>query len=138
MRPKSIDQFAWVYAAVIGAGLVSTALSWNDMLAQVSVQQMIARFGAATVYVVAGIGLTIQLLLWYFIARRGSVIAKWIFVILTVFAILTGVWSLFTADAASTAIAVIGVATLVLQAVALWLVFRPDTRAWFGELPADQ
>lgn len=137
MRPKSIDQFSMVYLAVIVVGLVSTALSWNDMLAQVSVQRMMAQFGSASVYAVAVIGVLIQALLWYFIARRGSVVAKWIFVVLTVLAILSSLWGLAMAGAASMVIGVLGVATIVLQAIAIWLLFRPDTPAWFGEMPAD-
>lgn len=133
MRPKSIEQFALVYAAVIIAGLVSTALSWNDMLAQVSVQRMMAQFGSASVYVVAAIGLLIQLLLWYFITRRGSVVAKWIFIVLTGLALCSGLWGLVMSGATSVVIGVLGAAMLILQAIAIWLLFRPDTPAWFGE-----
>lgn len=137
MRPKSIEHFALVYVAIIVVGLASTALSWNDMLAQVSVQQMMAQIGAASVYIVAGVGLAIQLLLWFFISRRGSVIAKWIFVVLTAFAIISGVWGLATTGASSWLSAILGVTMLVLQVIGIWLLFRPDTPEWFGEVPAE-
>lgn len=133
MRPKSIDQFALVYAVVIIAGLISTAISWSDMLAQVSVQRMMAQFGAASVYIIAVIGVLIQLLLWYFISQRGSVIAKWIFVVLTGLSVLSGLWGLASGGAETAVIGVIGVAMLVLQGIAISLLFRPDTPAWFGE-----
>jgi hypothetical protein len=137
MRPKSIEHFAMVYAAIILAGLASTALSWSDMMSQVSVQQMTAQFGTAIVYIVAGVGLAIQLLLWFFIARRGSVIAKWIFVVLTALAVISGIWGLATTGASSPIIGILGVVMLVLQVIAIWLLFSPDTPAWFGEAPAE-
>lgn len=137
MRPKSIEQFALVYAAIILVGLASTALSWNDMMAQVSVQQMIAQVGAASVYIVAGVGLLIQLLLWFFITRRGSAVAKWVFVVLTVLAVISGIWGLALSGASSPVMGILGVAMLVLQVIAIWLLFRPDTPAWFGEEPVE-
>lgn len=133
-RPKSIVEFERVYWAIIALGLASTALNWSDMMSSVSVQRMMATIGTASVYVTALIGFGIQLLLWYFIARRGSVGAKWIFVVLTGIGLVTSALALARGGEGETAIlAVIGVILLVLQIVAIVLLFRPDTRAWFGE-----
>lgn len=137
VRPKSIVQFELVYWAIILLGLINTALSWSDMMASVEVQRMIAQVGMASVYVTASIGLGIQLLLWYFIARRGSVIAKWILVVLTVIGLVTSALGLANGDT-MTLTAIIGVMLMVLQVVALVLVFRPDTRPWFGEDAGDE
>lgn len=138
MRPKSIEQFALVYGAVIVLGLISTWLAWGDMLSQAAVQQMIAQFGESSVLVIAGAGVLMQALLWYFISQRGSVVAKWIFVILTGLAIITGLFGIASAGLAMNLNGVIGLLLLVLQAVAMWLVFRSDTHDWFGETYADE
>lgn len=135
VRPKSIVQFEQVYWAIIALGLVSTALGWSDMMATVNVQRMTAQVGMAPVYIMIAIGLGIQLALWYFIARRGSAIAKWVFVVLTIFSLGSGALALFGAVMASvfTLAGLIGVVLLVLQVYALMLLFRADTKPWFGE-----
>lgn len=131
MRPKSTDRFALVYGIIIIAGLVSTWLSWDAMMAQASVQQMVARFGTAPVYASAVVGVLIQLLLWYFIVQHASVVAKWIFVVLTVLAIASSLWGFAKVGIVLTPVALIGLALLVLQAVAIWLLFQPDANVWF-------
>lgn len=133
LRPKSIVQFELVYWAIILLGLVNTALGWSDMLASVQVQRMIAQVGAASVYISVLFGVGLQLLLWYFIARRGSVIAKWIFVILTAATLLFTIPGLVSGGDGAPLIAVINVALAVLQVIAIVLLFRADARAWFGE-----
>ncbi|MES2755395.1 MAG: hypothetical protein V4659_12100 [Pseudomonadota bacterium] len=139
MRPKSIVQFEYIYWGIIALGLLSTALSWNDMLASVQIQRMMAQVGSASVYGTVVIGLLIQLALWYFIARRGSVVAKWIFVLVTVaFGIVGTLWSFATVGAPNPLIAVVGVATVILEIIAIVLLFRPDTPAWFGEAPVAE
>ncbi len=133
VRPKSIVQFDYVYLAVIALGLVSSALSWEALLATGSVKEMVAKLGMAPLYATILFVTALQLLLWYFIARRGSVIAKWVFVIYVGAILLFSGYSLASYGAISTAIGVISVAAIVLQAIAIWLLFRPDTAEWFGE-----
>lgn len=133
IRPKSIIQFEQVYWAIIVLGLVSAALGWSDMMASVQVQQSVAHFGMGMVYGPIVLGILVQLLLWYFIARRGSVVAKWIFVVLSGLGVVFSLFSLVTKGSPSIPVGVIDVALLVLQVIAIMLVFRPDTRPWFGE-----
>jgi hypothetical protein len=132
-RPKSIVQFELIYWAVILLGLINTALGWSDMIASVQVQRMIAQVGSASVYATVLFGVVLQLLLWYFVARRGSVIAKWIFVLLTAATILFSVPTLLGGTSGSVAMTVINIALVVLQLVAVVLLFRADARDWFGE-----
>lgn len=136
MRPTSIVRFEWVYLAIILIGIIDTALSWNDVMATVQMQRMIAQLGAAAAYVPVVIGLLIQFALLYFIGRRGSVVAKWIFVVLTGFGIASACYGLATHTASTPLLGVLGVVLLVLDAIAIWLLFRPDTRPWFGETVA--
>lgn len=136
VRPNSIVQFDWIYLAIIALGLVGVALTWDEVTASVQVQQTVARFGMGMIYVPIVIGVLIQLALWYFIARRGSVVAKWIFVILTGLGALWAVFGLATRGAPNPAAGVVDVASIVLQVIAIVLLFRPDTRPWFGEAVA--
>lgn len=133
IRPKSIVQFDYVYLVVIALGLVSSALSWDDLMAMVSVQEMVAKLGMAPIYGTLLFVTGLQLLLWYVVARRGSVVGKWIFVIYTAAVLVFSGYSLALNGAISPAVGVVSVALLVLQAIAIWLVFRPDTPPWFGE-----
>ena len=133
IRPKSIVQFDWIYLVIIALGIVGIALGWNETMSTVQVQQMVARLGTAWVYVPLALGIAIQLLLWYFIARRGSVVAKWIFVILTAIGVLFSAVKIATGGVASPISNVIEVTLLVLQVIAISLLFRPDVRGWFGE-----
>lgn len=133
MRPKSIIQFEWVYIAVILIGIASSALSWNDMMATVQVQQMVARFGMAMVWIPLAIGILLQIAFLYFIARRGSVVVKWIFVVLTGLGVVWSAFAVATQGAPNAIEGVLTVTQIVLQVVAIVLVFRPDTPPWFGE-----
>jgi hypothetical protein len=133
VRPKSIVQFDYIYLAIIALGLVGSALSWDELLASVSVQRMVAQMGTAPLYGTILVVTLLQLLLWYFIARRGSVVAKWVFVVYAGASLVFSAYSLAVNGAISAAVGVVSVATLVLQAIAIWLLFRPDTPAWFGE-----
>ena len=77
MRPKSIELFEKVYLGAIALGLVNTFLSWsqvNAMLADPRMQS--AGVGNGTLVFGVVVGVLIPILLWYFIARRASNVAK--------------------------------------------------------------
>jgi drug/metabolite transporter (DMT)-like permease len=132
-RPQSIVNFERCYLGSVALGLIATALNWSHMQSLVAVQQstaMVGRWYAPTLIVVS---LIINLLLWYFAARRGSVVAKWIVVVLFAFACL-GIVTGFAMHTNPPGIAgVISVVVFVLEAIAVWLLFKPDAKAWFGE-----
>ena len=76
------------------------------------------------------ISLLIPLLLWYFIARRASNIAKWILVVMTLLGLL-----FVNLDAGQLG-SLAGIASLtvtILQLVAIVLLFRADARAWLSD-----
>lgn len=133
MRPKSIQQFALVYALVILANLAATVLNWDVLLAQVAAQPTLARVGPTILFVSSAIAILIPLLLWYFITQRGSAAAKWILVVITVLVMLYDVLGLASTGVRFNLVGMLGLAMLALQAVAIWLLFRPDSRVWFGE-----
>lgn len=142
MRPESIVNFERFYLGALGVGLVNTALSWG------ATQEMLASdpalgaagFGTGFFVSVLGLGLIIPLLLWFFIARRGSNIAKWILTVLFVIGLL-GTIPLLTGSTPLPGGTIALVLTLVataMQAYAVFMLFKPDAVAWLkGETRVD-
>jgi hypothetical protein len=131
MRPVSIVNFERLYLTAVAIGLVNSMLTWDRSVAMVSAQPGLG-FGSGLVVASLVIGLLIQLLLWYFIARRASVVAKWILVILFVIGVLYWLSTLSGNPSFSGITAILGVAAVVVQAAAIWMLFRPDAKAWFS------
>ena len=131
MRPKSIELFEKVYLGSLALGLVNTVVNWGQLVASAE------KAGAGAASVGSGImigsivgGMAISLLLWFFIARRASNVAKWIFVVLTAIGIFGVLTSLISPDAPKGAAMIGGVIATALQVYAAWLLFRPDAAAW--------
>ena len=138
MRPKSIELFDKVYLGSLVLGLVNTAANWSQLVASAE------KAGAGAASLGSGLligsivgGLAISLLLWFFIARRASNVAKWIFVVLTAISIFGVLSSLINPLAPKGAAIIGGVVTTALQVFAAWLLFRPDAAAWLSSGGAD-
>ncbi len=89
-------------------------------------------FGDATLPLKTAIGFGIALLLWVLVARKGSVIAKWV---LTVFVALALLWTLYAIPTGRYSLGLsglLGLFSTVLQAYAVVMLFRADARPWFG------
>lgn len=139
-RPVSIVNFERCYLAGIVLGLIGTALSWNTVIAQSSANPGVAQLGPNFVPAMIGgfavIGVGIQLLLWYFAARKGAVAAKWIITAFFAIGLLFRLISLAKGTFPLDAIGITAAIGTVLGAAAVWFLFRPDARPWFGEKPA--
>ena len=130
-RPPSILWFERLYLGGVAVNLTNTLVNWSSLQEQVAAtpnsELLPSWFMGATI----AIGIGISLLLWYFVARRGSVVAKWIVTIF--FALgLIGILRTLGADMAAPGTGIFAVAVLALQAGAVFMLFRPDTKAWFG------
>lgn len=132
-RPQSIVNFERCYLGAVLLGFIATALNWKHMQAKVAVQQTEAMIGAWYMPTILAISLLINLLLWYFAARRGSKVAKWIVVVFFVLACFGTAMNIARHNYAPGIAGVVSVAVFVLNAIAVWLLFRPDAKAWFGE-----
>ena len=131
MRPQSIELFEKVYLGAIALGLVNTFLSWNQVNAMLDDPRMqAAGVGSGTLMFGLIVGILIPLLLWYFIARRASNVAKWIFVVLIALGLFGFLSSLANPLVPKGLLTVIGAATVALQVYGAWLLFRPDAVAW--------
>ena len=116
MRPASIILFGRLYAIAILAGLIAN---------------VIALFAGTETMLRAALFTSINVALWYLIARRGSVIAKWIFVVLIVLATAGAGVSVYYHLLAAGIRGMLAAITIGLEIACVILVFRPDARAWF-------
>ena len=138
MRPKSIVQFERVYLASIVLGMfepkrMGPATDMAFSKAGVDVP------GVGIVLIAGALSLLLPLLLWHFIARRASNVAKSILIALTALGLLSFVAGLGDPDRAKDLL--LGVVVTALMFYAIWLLFRPDAKAWLGskgtESPTD-
>ncbi|SOB87361.1 hypothetical protein SAMN06297144_2491 [Sphingomonas guangdongensis] len=136
MRPRSIVLFERLYLGAWALGLINTGLNWSQTMRQFSAGGAVA-VSPVLLYASTAIGLLIPLVLWFFITRRASLVAKWVLVVL--FAIGLGSIALATLDGRlpSGLAGIVAVTATVLQAVAIGCLFQPDAREWFGEEAAE-
>ena len=134
-QSPSIVRYEQLYLASFVLGLIATVLSWNDTAAILTANPML--FDKAWILPVAtAIGAAITLLLWYFTARRPSIVAKWIVVIFAGFsalAIVSNLFAIATGRSPSIAAALLALMVSGLSIAAALLLFKPDAKAWFGE-----
>lgn len=141
MRPKSIIVFEWLY---LGSAVLSLAMSpWTipqaqELLRANPASAQFEDFAQTMTIVSLLVGVALSLVLWYFIARRASNVAKWIFVAITLLGTLSAI-NLYVNPAAGMARP--GLSTVpmyVLHLAAMYCLFRQDAVAWLeGKTPVD-
>lgn len=132
MRPQSIRYFDLAYLGSIAISVLGFALNYESFFAQV--QNEMAQSGLEVGHGFAigtfAFGTAISLALWFLISILRVEIVKWV----VIFFFVIGLFGL--PAAASQAMSVngmIGIVSMVLQAVAIYFLFRPDAKAWFAE-----
>ena len=131
MQPESIRRFTLFYLGALVVSLAVTFIQYDSLVAQAERQMgaVGAGLGAAAAIVSVAVWTGIVLLLWYFVARKGLVIAKWIVVLLFLFNVVTS----FGIAAGGLSLAEsVSLASFLLQALAVYHLFRPDAKAWFA------
>lgn len=108
------------------------------MMQSTAMRQSAAVIGAWYFPTMMAIGFIAPLILWYFIARRGSAIAKWIVVVFFAIGLCGSLIGLAMHTFPVGLRGIISAVTFVLQAISVWLLFRPDTSAWFGETKSGE
>jgi hypothetical protein len=135
MRPESIrwfERFYWLNIALTVASLTWAYLR-PDQLAMshdpAETQAMISFAVAAEGLVTLGL----KFALWFFIARRASGLARWIFVLFVVLAIVTAAFNFVRYEQGVIPGIWIWVAALdlLLRFICLACLFHADARAWF-------
>ena len=76
--------------------------------------------------------LVLWLLLWYFTARRASVIAKWVVVVLFGLSVIGLLGTLISYQVAGALSTFLSLGTFALTGGSVWLLFRPDAQRWFA------
>jgi hypothetical protein len=132
MQPESIRKFTLFYLGSLVVSLVATFVGYDILTAQVEAQSAATGLAMGSGAIVAGIALNvaITLLLWYLVARKGFVIAKWIIVLFFLFTLVTSISGIFAGG-----LAVhegLSLLSIVLQAAAVYFLFQPDAKAWFA------
>jgi hypothetical protein len=135
MRPKSIVLFERLVLLSIVLGIISAFLIREQVAAMVATAGQ--GMGTSTVYIVQGIVICLYLLLVWFISRHGSPVAKWIYVIISGIILISGLVRIEQTLEFGTVAAIISVVQYVITAVTIWLLFRPDSKAWFSEGRGD-
>jgi hypothetical protein len=129
MRPASIVNFERVVLLSLAIGVLNTFLNLDEMTASIAAQG----FGSGFVIGVQAATIAVILLLVYFISRKGSPVAKWIYVVLSVLGLISGLAGMSQTLEMGTVPVILSVAALILSVISLWLLFRPDSKAWFAD-----
>ena len=140
MRPESIVNFERFYLGAMGVGIINSVLTWNDAQEMVAADMAASGLGSGFLVATIGIGLAITLLLWYFVARRGSNIAKWIITIFFGLGLLFMIPTLFGSAPlpGGTIGLVLTLVSTAMQGYAVYMLFKPDAVAWLkGESKVD-
>jgi hypothetical protein len=134
-RPQSIINFERCYLGAMAVGILSSVLNWSAIQGQVAATPGAGLLPDWFMPVTIVISLGINLLLWYFAARRGAVVAKWIIVVFFAFSLI-GIPGMLS-GLVPTRIMIFGLVSLVLNAIAVWMLFRPDSKPWFKGVRPD-
>lgn len=129
MRPTSILYFERLSLLSIFAGIAFAFVAWQDGL---TVSDSAGGFGPELMPLLQVAGLALLLLLIFLISRRASVIAKWVFTGLFVLGAFT-IAPQLPAELGRGLIGLLLVTQLAIQAAAIYFLFAPESRAWFGE-----
>jgi|SRR4051812_41010633 hypothetical protein len=130
MRPNSIVNFERVVILSILLGIVGSVLNKAKMEAMTAGQPHLSSSTMLTIQIIV---ILLYLVLIYFISRKGSPVAKWIYVVLCAIGLLFGLLALPVLMKIGTLPLLIAVVQYGLSIVSLWLLFRPDSKAWFSE-----
>ena len=143
IRPQSIVRYERIYLSSFVLGLVASALNWSNRATVLAANPVLAgRIWVLWATLVAGIA--VSLTLWYFTARRPSVVAKWIVAIFAIWGAVIALSSIYAIYRLATMQMGVGPAAIVvlianiLYIVAPILLFRPDAAQWFGHIPSGE
>lgn len=129
MRPPSIVNFERVVLLGLALGVLSSFLTWDETVASVSGSGM----GTGTVIAIQAVTITLYLILLWFISRKGSPTAKWIYVVLSLLSLAIGLAGFGQIMKSGALQLILTLAQYALALVSLWLLFRPDAQAYFED-----
>ena len=140
MRPPSIVMFERLFLASLALSAFNFVVGYDAMIEQVEREPALQQLGLDGGFVTGMfvVGVAIYLLLWFFIARKASTVAKWILVVLSAVGLLSFLASFATGQVTFDQSAMLGAAYYALEVAAVVFLFRADANAWFrNEWKAD-
>lgn len=139
-RPPSIILFERLFWSSTLVSIVTTFITWNEMATAFDREAGVGRSSGSfgVVFVILVISLAIVFALWYAIARRGSNVAKWIYVVLAAIGALQTIAGLFNPDGLGTLSLAGSLLSTALSVASAAVLFRADAVAWLsGKPPVD-
>jgi len=136
-KPDSIILFDRLFLGALILGILNFIFGWKDVSAKVAAMPEFSATGFGTGFIIAtfAIGMIINLVIWYFISARASKVAKWILTAFFAIGLLSIVNNLnHPLGPQGVQLAVTLVITVV-QGLAVYMLFRPDSAAWFSRKP---
>ena len=139
MQPPSIIRFSRIFLAALALAAALSVLTFPSLKASLIRQDPAAASLSDGVLALAvALGLGVMVVLWYLIARRGSNLAKWVLVAVTVVSILLQLPKLGAVMANPGLMSGLSLLAIAAQVYAIVMLFRADARAWLGrERPVD-
>lgn len=130
MRPKSIQLFERLYLASIALYVIATVVDWNIVVTAANAVPGVGGAGAViTGGVLAGVVLA-RLAIWYFVAKTGSVVARWLAVALFLLN-LWGIADTIMLVGQGRTGAAVSLGSLIVELAAIIMLFRADAKPWF-------
>ncbi|HEX9932039.1 MAG TPA: hypothetical protein VGB08_04290 [Allosphingosinicella sp.] len=136
MRPASIVTFERLLLLMIVLGLVGAVLSWDTTAAAYAAQGL----SEGVLIAAYAVALAVSLLLLWLIARRGSNVARWVYVVLCLAGLAVSLTTVGALLRQPLPALLMQAAQLLLTIFSVVLLFRADASAWFsrsGSAPAD-
>jgi len=132
MRPKSIRNFDFLYLGGIALSLVTFLLTYDDMVAEIQRQTAESGLQVGGGAALGGFlfGTVISIAIWFLISRLRIEVVKWVLVVFFLFGLIGLPVVLANVLTLS---GLLNLAIFVVQALAIWMLFQPDARAWFAE-----
>lgn len=124
MRPQSIKMFDMLFLGSLALGLINFFFAYDSTMAELEGTGM----GTTFVFASLIVGYGINLLLWYFVSRRASNIARWIFIVLTAIGLAFIPFALADIPMVELVLTLIVTA---MQIAAIYFLFQPDAKLFF-------
>ena len=128
MKPKTIIWFDWLFWISLVLGLISLAVSWPTLEADLEGDPDLQTIGIGAVIGFVAVGNGISILLWFFASHKASNVARWIYSVLGGLGILGAFLDWGTLSMIEIVISLI-LATMSFAAIIV--LFLPPSNAWF-------
>ena len=139
LRPKSIRWFDRLYLTAIALGMIFSAMSASEIFELSAMHPENNGYFMTTLFAPVVYRLVIGMPLWFFIARRASNAAKWIWISMLALVVIGSPIALLATAVHPEILLHAGFESMffiitipLLYIIAASMLFRPDAKAWFA------